>query len=252
MKISKIILALTLGLFATVSFVSAKDVTKEQLADKWMLKSINNRNAIELYTYKTPYIMFNFDIDQISGNAGCNSFSGKINFNGGEVKAYNIENGELTCPGSSDEELLIKLLSKQSKLSIMNGELIFSQDNKPVMVFYRAQPLTAMDLAGIWKLTSIDGKKVNSDFADKTPTLEFDFANNRLNGNTGCNTYNTTYTFAKNVLEVNPLITTRMSCDNMKGEEKFVKHFTGRMDMDIENGELVLRKDNKIVMTFMK
>lgn len=252
MKASKIIFALAVCIMASIGHASAKDVTKEQLADKWMLKTINNRNASELYTYKTPFIIFNFDIDQVSGSAGCNSFSGKINFGGGEVKAYNIENGNITCPGSSDEELLIRLLSKSSKLSIMNGELIFSQDNRPVMVFYRARPLTSMDLAGIWKLNTIDGKKVDSNFSQNMPTMEFDFANNRVSGNTGCNTYNTTYTFSKNVLDVNPLITTRMSCDNMKGEEKFVKHFTGRMDMDIENGELVLRKDNKVVMTFIK
>lgn len=254
MKTMKLIIGIALACCASLGFMSAKnDVTKEQLAaDRWMLKTINNRPASELFTYRLPYLMFNLDLEQVSGGSGCNSFTGKYNYGGGELKMFNFQSGEIACPGMSDEELFMSLLGKTSKLSLMNGELIFSQDDKPVMVFFRTQPLTSADLAGVWRLQSLDGKNIGSDFGDMMPTLEFDFANNRISGNTGCNAYTTTYTLARNVLEVNPIISTRMTCDNAKGEEKFVKLFTGRMDIDMENGELVVRKDNKVILTFKK
>lgn len=252
MKNLRLTIALMIIGLMSFGYVSADDVTKEQLKGKWMLKSINNRSAHELFTNRTPYLIFNFDVEQISGNSGCNTYSGKFKYSGGNFQAPNIASGKMACPGSSDEATLISLLNKSSKLSIMNGELIFSQDDKPVMVFYPAKPLTNADLTGTWKLQSIDGKDVDSDYAAKIPTLEFDFMNGRLSGSAGCNNYNANFTLEKDVLDLKPLVTTRMACDDMDGETKFVEAFTGRIDLGLENNVLVLRKDNKEIMTFTK
>lgn len=252
MKNLKISLALMLISLMSFGYASANDVPESQLEGKWILKTINNRTVSELFTNKTPYLIFNFDIEQISGNSGCNAFSGKFKYSGGDFEAPNIATGNISCPRSSDEATLIKLLNEKSKLSILNGELIFSQDDKPVLVFYRARPLTSADLTGVWRLKSIDGDDVDSGFANRIPTLEFNFLNNRLSGTAGCNTYTADFTLAKNVLDIRPLVTTRMACDNMDGENKFVKAFTGRLDADIENNVLVLRKNNEEVMTFTR
>lgn len=250
MNILKYIILLIGVLF--ISNAKAQDVSKEQLTDKWVLKTINNRPASELFINKTPYIMFNFDIEQVSGNSGCNMFNGKFKYGGGNFEAPNIESGNDVCAGSSDEAQLYKLLGKSSKLSIMNGELIFTQDDKPVLVFYRAQPLTSNDLMGVWRLQTIKGNDVKVDSPLQTLTLELNFMDNRLSGNTSCNTYNAPFTLSKNVLEVQSLVTTRMACDKMDVEKKFVEAFTGRMDIDLENGKLVVRKDNKEIMTFTR
>lgn len=252
MKNLKRITVLMIISLVSLGYVAAKDVPKSQLEGKWMLKTIDNRPAYDLFTNKTPSLMFNFDIEQISGNSGCNMYSGKFKYSGGNFEAPNIASGDMSCPGKSDETSFYNLLKKSSKLSIMNGELIFSQDDKPVLVFYRAKPLESADLAGMWKLQSIDGKEVKSDFAAKVPTLEFNFMDNKLMGVAGCNNYTADFTLLQNVLDIKPLITTRMACDNMDGETKFVKAFTGRIDIDIENNVLVLRKDNKEIMTFVR
>lgn len=252
MKILKYTLILMITSLASISYATAENVPESQLSGKWILKTINNRNSMDVFTYRTPYLIFNFDIEQISGNAGCNGYSGKFKYSGGKFEAPNIASGDMMCAGQSDEAQLINLLNKSSKLSILNGELIFSQDDKPVLVFYRAKPLTNSDLTGVWTLQSIDGKDVDSGFATKIPTLEFNFMNNRLAGSAGCNNYTAPFSLSNNVLEINPLVTTRMACDDMDGETKFVKAFTGRVDADIENGVLVLRKDNKEIMTFKR
>ncbi|MBK5722265.1 META domain-containing protein [Dysgonomonas sp. Marseille-P4677] len=232
--------------------INAQDVPKEQLTDKWILKIINNRPASELFTNKTPYIIFNFDIEQISGNSGCNMFSGKFNYGGGKFEAPNIESGKNICSGSSDETQFFKLLNKSSKLSMMNGELIFTQDDKPVLIFYRSKPLSSSDLIGVWKLQTIDGDNVKVDASLQIPTLEFNFPDNQVSGNTSCNTYNALFFLSKNVLEVQSLTTTRMVCDKMDMEQEFVKIFNGRMDINLEDDILVIRKDNKELLTFTR
>jgi len=252
MKMIKVLCMAAIAVFALQSCSSTKPVTKAQLADKWVLKTINNRSASEVFTNKTPYLLFNFDIQQISGNGGCNMFSGKFTYNGGEFTAPNLASTMMACPSMEGESTLHKLLGNKSKLSIMNGELVFSQDNKPVMVFMRAQLLGAADLAGTWKLQSINGKSVSEDDAMQIPTLEFNFAEMRLSGTTGCNRYNGAFTLNKNVLDLTPLVTTRMACPKMEMENEFVKTFTGRIDLDMEGNMLTLRKDNKTIMMFAK
>ncbi|WP_163272991.1 META domain-containing protein [Dysgonomonas sp. 511] len=252
MKTIKFLFMASIAMFMLYGCSSVKNVTKEQLADKWMLKSINNRLAADAFPNRTPYLLFNFDIDQVSGNGGCNTYSGKFTYNGGEFVASNLISTMMACADASEESTLLKLLGKKSKLSLVNGELVFLQDNKPVMMFERAKPLSAADLAGTWKLVSMNGKSISEGDAVKTPTLEFNFVENRLHGSTGCNNYNGGFSLENNVLELKPLVTTRMMCPKMDVEQEFVKTFTGRIDIDKDGNKLVLRKDNKTIMHFSK
>lgn len=252
MKALKLIAIVMLAGFALQSCSSTKNVTKAQLTDKWVLKTINNVPASQVFTNGLPYLLFNFDINQVSGKGGCNTFSGKFTYNGGEFRAPNLASTMMACPGIDQESTFYSLLGETSKLSIMNGDLIFSQNDKPVLVFSRAMPLTAADLSGVWIMESMEGKSANSDFSVKAPTLELNFMDNRVSGSAGCNTYNAPFTLMKNVLDVKPMITTRMACEDMKGETKFVNLLPGRSDVDIENNMLVIRRDNKTIMTFRR
>lgn len=252
MKFFKFITLLSFVALLMANCSSTKHVSKSQLTDKWILKSINNRPVSQAFPNKTPYLLFNFQIDQVSGNGGCNTFTGKFTYNGGTFQAPNIASTMMACIDTNDESLFFELLGKPSKLSIMNGELIFSQDDKPVLIFTRAEPLGAVELEGGWKLASIEGSSVSPDQDGRIPTIIFDFATHRVNGNTGCNTYNSTFSLSKNVLDIKPLVTTRMACPNMDAENKFVNLLHGVTDIDLENDMLVLRRDNKTIMTFVK
>jgi len=250
MKTFKLIAVVMITAMAIAGCSSTKNVSKSQLSDKWILKSMNNIPASQVFTHQIPYLIFNFDIDKVSGKGGCNTFGGKFTYNGGEFSAPNLVSTLMACPGVDKEGAFYDLLGKTSKLSIMNGDLIFSQNDKPVLVFSRAMPLTASDLAGEWTLETIEGSSANTDFKTKYPTIKLNFADNRISGSAGCNTYSGPFTLSKNVLEVGALITTRMACEDMKGENKFVKLLPGRSDIEIENGKLVIRRDNKMIMSF--
>lgn len=252
MKSIKLVLIAALAVFAFQNCSTTKYVATEQLANKWILKSINNRDVAEAFPAKKPYMVLNFDIDQVSGNGGCNTFTGKFTYHRGKFKAPNLASTMMACTGDQEESTFFQLLGKPSKLSLLNGNLIFSQDSKPVLIFSRAQPLSAVDLASTWVLQSMNGKSMSEEPGQKIPTALFNVAEGRVSGNTGCNNFNAHFSLNKNVLEVASMITTRMACEKMDRENEFVKTFNGRIDVDMENDMLILRKDNKIIMTFSK
>lgn len=229
---------------------STRHITKEQLADKWVLKTINNIPATQVYKDRLPQMVFNFDIEQISGNAGCNVFSGKFIYENGVFQASNIVKTLMACLNGNDETAFLQLLDKQSKVSLINGDLLFAQNGQPVLIFSRAKPLGAADLVGVWKLLSIEGKSIDEN--NQVPSFEFDFVGNKISGSTGCNRFNTPFTLSKNVLNIEPMVTTRMACDNMENENRFVNNFTGKFNIDIDENSLTLRRDNKMIMTFTR
>lgn len=252
MKLLKYITFISIAILAMSSCSSSKNIPKSQLADKWVLKTMNNRNASQIFTDKIPFVIFNVTLEQISGNGGCNTFSGKYTYNGGTFHAPNLAATQMACMGNNEEPTFFKLLSQSSKISIMNGDLVFSQNDQPVLVFSRAKPLSSTDLLGIWKLQTINGKSVDLNYMQTIPTLEFNFAENRINGTTGCNNYNAPFNLSKNVLDVKPFVMTRMACNDMDKETEFVNTLNGQIDIDIEGTSLVLRKDKKTIMTFQR
>lgn len=252
MKVFKYILCMMTAALILQSCGSNRELTKTQLSDKWILKSMNNRNANELFTEKTPTLIFNFGTEQVSGNAGCNTYIGRFVYNNGEFRAPNLALTQMACVGGSNEPDFVRLLGNTSKLSIMNGDLIFSQNNMPVMTFYRARPVTPSDISGTWRLQTIDGKDAMSEFNGRIPTMVLNFSDNKITGNAGCNDYNGTFTLSNNVMEIGPFVTTRMSCDNMEAESKFINMLPGRVDVEFENNLLTIRKDNKAIMVFRR
>lgn len=252
MKICNVFLVFAIAVIALQSCSSAKNVTNAQLNEKWILKTIENKPAVEVFEHKIPFIIFNFDAEKVSGNSGCNSFNGKFSYNNGIFEAPNLASTMMACIGKNQEPLFHELLGKPSTLSIKNGELIFSQNNQPVLVFTKALPLSAIELTGSWKLESMEGKSANFDFPEKVPTLLFDFSSNRISGNAGCNGYNAPFSLSNNVLEVQPLMTTKMMCGQMDGETKFVNLLPGKNDLELDGTRLILRRDNKTIMIFSR
>lgn len=108
------------------------------------------------------------------------------------------------------------------------------------------------DLSGAWKLETIEGKDAISEFNGKVPIMIFNSTSHKITGNAGCNDYNTTFTLSNHVLEIGPFITTRMDCENMEAESRFINLLPGKVDIEIKNNLLVIRKDNRSIMTFRR
>jgi len=230
------------------SSFSSKDLER-----KWILKSINGESASSLFSHKIPTLVLNLEEGRLSGNGGCNQYNGAFVLTKNKFSAPNIASTMMMCPGANSEGLFLQALSNNSEISLNKELLVFSQNGKTVLEFEKEKPLTVADLSGEWELQSIQGASANVYFKEKVPTIRFDAQTNRVSGNSGCNTYNAPFELKDGKLEIKPMMTTRMACiDGMEGESKYTKILPGISEVELENGQLTLRRDRLHIATFKR
>lgn len=78
----------------------------------------------------------------------------------------------------------------------------------------------ALQLGGEWNIISVGNKNVDP---EPRAYLHFDFKNNRLYGNNGCNYINGTFTADATKLTLSEMISTMMACENMATERAVMK-----------------------------
>lgn len=106
----------------------------------------------------------------------------------------------------------------------------------------------------IWVLEKMNGESVSrkKDGPD-LPSLEINTADNRAMGNTGCNNYSCQASAMGNKLEIGPLGVTRKYCEEAGYEPGFLKAMQpGIFSYKIENGRLILKKQDKELLVFRK
>ena len=249
MKSYKIFLAIGLAAFTLFGCSSAKKVSGFQLSGKWALKSINGAKAETRFS-RIPYLQFDMANQQVNGFAGCNMFNGKFVYKNGTFRAPSLASTLMACPNDKAETEFHQYMAEKSHVSIVNEELIFTQRGKQVLVFSKAKPLTVADLEGTWSLESIEGRGMSIDYQGTVPTLVFSQGNARLSGNAGCNSYNAAFSLINNTLDINQAISTRMMCPDMELENSYLKALNGTFDVELDNGMLFLKRDQRTILTF--
>lgn len=121
---------------------SATDTEKipEAINGPWELNFISGRKiAFEgLYPGIKPLIVFDVANKRISGNTGCNSFSGKLRINGNKIDFKEpMAMTKMFCEGEG-EHAFTEILKKVTSYALNDSnELIFLQDNTVVMRFIK-------------------------------------------------------------------------------------------------------------------
>ena len=244
-------------LLAVVSFQSCKtakqNLKSSDLTGKWILKSLDGQSTETLFPGKKPTLELNLTNSTVFGNAGCNNYSGAFTYIDNVFSTSKVAVTLMACLDGTNESLFLKALGDPMNLSVKNGELSLLKDNKVVMAFEKAKPITAADLTGVWTLTVLQGATANVDFKNRIPTMIFNFENGKVSGNTGCNSYNGKVELTDNRLSIGSLATTRRACvDGMEGEKKFVSAIPGDSDIELSNGQLVLKRGGLRIATFVK
>lgn len=149
MKKSILIIALTFAVFAcnkkeeskpeesvATEEVQPAAATTVDLFDKeWKLQELNGK-AIVLDTAfkKEPLIVFHKDTDKMTGNGGCNNFSGSYKLK----DANNIELSEggatmMACPNLAIEGEFFKAFKQVKSYRIENNSLMLDNEKKEVV-----------------------------------------------------------------------------------------------------------------------
>ncbi|MBK9732828.1 MAG: META domain-containing protein [Chitinophagaceae bacterium] len=102
-----------------------------------------------------------------------------------------------------------------------------------------------------WRLFSMNAQKANAPDGGQIPTLSFDPRNMTVSGNSGCNTFSGAFTAEKDAVSFGNLVTTRMSCPDMKMETAFLSALPNAKNYTIYEGKLVLNDaEGKQLMSF--
>lgn len=112
---------------------------------------------------------------------------------------------------------------------------------------------TQAELEGLWVLKTLNGTAATEGFKGALPTLEFNFQDSIVSGNSGCNRYNGGFTYKDGNFSAPNLASTRMLCVDPNREPEFLLELTNEGNsLSIVNGILTLSHDGKVVMEFEK
>lgn len=141
----KILLSIILALFfLNISCKSKKQVssssrTIESLDGTWVLSRIEGpkKDFSELYPMKLPLIHFDEANLKISGNSGCNSFSGSYGNDKGVLDfTQPLISTKMACKGGG-EAVFLQTLNKINGYEIKNDTLILKMASVVMMHMYR-------------------------------------------------------------------------------------------------------------------
>lgn len=101
-----------------------------------------------------------------------------------------------------------------------------------------------------WKLTEMNGQKIDSKVLI---TLKLIKENGSITGSGGCNQYYGTYIQNNDQITFNVTGTTKMFCDEtMNYEDEFIRTLKNQFTIKQEGENLLLSKDNNIILKFIK
>ncbi|NDV78192.1 META domain-containing protein [Dysgonomonas sp. 511] len=261
LKPAAILAVIAVLILGTQSCSSVKPIDKKDLAGQWELKTLKGEAAQEAFERSVPHIQFNFDNNIVSGNSGCNNYTGAFTLNEkNEFSAPSFAATRKACLFGNKEPLYLSTLSTpELEISIDNdGTLSFAKDKEVVLQFVKssntesdAASLNPESLTGKWTLTKIADGDVATLFKERKPTMEFREGNGVF-GFAGCNTYRTVYTLEGNTMTFKPAAMTMMACPSLEGEGKFSSHLNSPAQVKVEGNVLTFTRDGNVVLQFTK
>lgn len=249
--------------FGLQSCNSKKPITESELTGYWTLKTLNGEDSKAAFAGNTPSIQFNFDDNTLSGNGGCNTYAGGFTLTEqNSFSAPNLITTTMACMEPNKESDFFAALSTPELSISMSKDsvLTFTSGKDVVLEFVKGEApqqtmdesiVTAETLAGNWELVAIDGGDVAALFADGVPTIVFS-EDSKVSGNAGCNTYRASYNLEKNTITFGPLMSTKMACPSLKGEDLFTSLLANPVQVVVDGEKLTFFNDGNVILEFSK
>ncbi|GAB7016954.1 META domain-containing protein [Methanogenium cariaci] len=187
---------------------------------EWLLTGYNNGAGgfVSVVPGTTVTAAFSED-GQMSGDAGCNSYSGAYTVTGSAISIGPLVMTEMYCASPegvmAQESAYLAAVQAAASYRVGPGDLTFMDaDGKRMAVYERYTPTPQGET---WELTGYyNGKGVVSPLANTTITAKFG-ADGQVTGSVGCNNYFASYAVSETEMTIGPAGSTKMYCASPEG-----------------------------------
>lgn len=204
---------------------------------QWQLSGLADGNDAVVHMAIDEAIYFQIEDDMVSGNSGCNSFSGNITLDGDSLSFGELALTKRACTNDdamTRENEFLAMLAQVSSYQITRQSLSLYDSNGEFLA-----SLTVGEEPN--DMTSEEGMEGNEEIVEETavnlsqnrwtllhtvvggdaivPTpinsyIYMEFTDGVVTGNAGCNNFNGSVTIDGNKLSFGPLATTRIACED--------------------------------------
>jgi heat shock protein HslJ len=243
MKLSQKSLYASMAFLVVASLLAGCGALTSLAGTSWKLATLNGQPAL---TNVSVTMSFGAR-GTVAGSDGCNLYSGTYTVNGSKLTIKLGPSTMMACPDAAvtkQATAFTTALGNTASFSVSGDKLTLKDvSGKELATFNTLEPAA---LTGTnWQATGINNGKggvVSTATTSKSTAL---FATDgKLSGNTGCNSYNTTYTTDGNKISIkSPMATTRMACEQalMDQETQYLAALAKAATYTLTESKLELR-----------
>lgn len=218
---------------------------------RWRLAGVSGAEA-DLAAVKTPPTL-RFSGGRVEGFGGCNTLAGSYTLDGDRLVIGALAGTMMACAPRvmALETALTRALAGTFRVDAREQTLALTGSAGVELTFVEA-PMPALE-GRRWPVTGFNNGRqaVVSPLSGTSPWLEF--AQGRVNGHTGCNTFRGSYKVDGGTLAIGPLAVTRKACQRpglmqqesellaaLRSATKWTIDARGMLDMHRPDGERAL------------
>lgn len=217
----------------------------------WDIISINNGKEAVVSVIQGTKLTLAFGMDgRVSGNAGCNTFSGSYTSENGGLNIGPLASTRIACAepaGVMEQEAQYLAALQLAATYRIAGNTLTIRDASDAMQVVAQVAAAPSGLAGTnWDVVSINNgnQAVVTLITGTSATLSFG-TDNRVTGNGGCNSFGGPYESADGKLKIGPLVSTLMACVEPAGlseqEQQYLAALEKAATYEIAGDTLTIR-----------
>lgn len=240
--------------YQLVKLLEKKPDNRIALQSEWQLEKMNGEALIDSMTI--PTLVIDLLEMRLSGNSGCNSYTGSIS----ELGLNNISMSEMAktlklCPEANYEDEYMDLLKKVKTYVVDKTNLNFKDVDGKVLLQYRKLNKTKNEVRihDVWSAVRIEGNPINRMVT--VPRIEFNTTEMKFYGNDGCNEYFGPITeLSKENIILGDIGSTRKMCPDMEFPQRYISALKNIVQYKFTDDNILVffNKEKEEVLAFMK
>jgi heat shock protein HslJ len=210
----------------------------------WNVTGFNNgRQGVVSPIISSP-ITLSFADGRVSGRTGCNTFNGSYTQQGNTIRIGTIAATRMMCAQDvmAQEREFLKALESAVRWDVQGDRLdMHRADGERAL---EASPEAAAALTGSWNVTGFNNGRQGVVSPIISSPITLSFADGRVSGRTGCNTFNGSFTQQGNSIKIGTIAVTNMMCaqDVMAQEREFLKALESAVRWDAQGNRLDMHR----------